>query len=839
MTNHWVDLRNADVVLVMGANPASNHPISMKWIMEARNRGGKLVVVDPRFTQTAAKADLYTPLRSGTDIAFLGGMIKYIIDNNMYFRDYVVNYTNAAFLVNPDFKTPSQLDGVFSGYDEKTRKYDKKTWAYQMDANGVAQKDLTLKDPNCVFQLLRKQYARYTLDKVSSITGTPKDKLEDVYKVVGSTGKPNRVATVCYAMGWTQHTVGVQNIRAFSMIQLLLGNMGMAGGGINALRGESNVQGSTDYGLLFHILPGYNPTPTATVVDLKTYIEKFTPKTKETRSVNWWGNRPKYITSYLKAIYGDKATKENDFGYDWLPKVDEGTNYSWLNLFDQMFKGKFEGFFAWGQNPACSGANANKVRNAMAKLKWMVNVNLYDNETGSFWKGPGMDTKAIQTEVFMLPCASSIEKEGSISNSSRLAQWRYKAIEPIGQSMPDAEIMNELYFKVKKLYQKEGGKFPAPILNLTWNYGEKEAQGKVKHLDTHMVAMEINGYYLEDIYDKTQTPPKLIGKKGELCTNFVSLQADGTTSCGNWIYSGSYTQKDGKVINMMARRAKDDPTGLGLYAGWAWAWPLNRRIIYNRASVDPNGNPWDPKRAVIKWNPTKENPATNKPGLWEGDVPDGPAAPLSDEKGGKLPFIMRADGVGAIFGPGLADGPFPEHYEPLECPLQENPMSKKHRINPTVKLFFGKEGGLAEDVFYSCDTRYPFVCTTYRVTEHWQTGVMTRHVPWLMEAQPQMFVEMSNELAKERGIKNGEKVTVSSARGSLWAVAVVTDRFKPFKVMNTTIHQVGIPWHFGWQFPADGSGGESANLLTPTIGDPNTMIPESKAFMVNIEKAKG
>ena len=839
MTNHWVDLRNADVVLVMGANPASNHPISMKWIMEARNRGGKLVVVDPRFTQTAAKADLYTPLRSGTDIAFLGGMIKYIIDNNMYFRDYVVNYTNAAFLVNPDFKTPSQLDGVFSGYDEKTRKYDKKTWAYQMDANGVAQKDLTLKDPNCVFQLLRKQYARYTLDKVSSITGTPKDKLEDVYKVVGSTGKPNRVATVCYAMGWTQHTVGVQNIRAFSMIQLLLGNMGMAGGGINALRGESNVQGSTDYGLLFHILPGYNPTPTATVVDLKTYIEKFTPKTKETRSVNWWGNRPKYITSYLKAIYGDKATKENDFGYDWLPKVDEGTNYSWLNLFDQMFKGKFEGFFAWGQNPACSGANANKVRNAMAKLKWMVNVNLYDNETGSFWKGPGMDTKAIQTEVFMLPCASSIEKEGSISNSSRLAQWRYKAIEPIGQSMPDAEIMNELYFKVKKLYQKEGGKFPAPILNLTWNYGEKEAQGKVKHLDTHMVAMEINGYYLEDIYDKTQTPPKLIGKKGELCTNFVSLQADGTTSCGNWIYSGSYTQKDGKVINMMARRVKDDPTGLGLYAGWAWAWPLNRRIIYNRASVDPNGNPWDPKRAVIKWNPTKENPATNKPGLWEGDVPDGPAAPLSDEKGGKLPFIMRADGVGAIFGPGLADGPFPEHYEPLECPLQENPMSKKHRINPTVKLFFGKEGGLAEDVFYSCDTRYPFVCTTYRVTEHWQTGVMTRHVPWLMEAQPQMFVEMSNELAKERGIKNGEKVTVSSARGSLWAVAVVTDRFKPFKVMNTTIHQVGIPWHFGWQFPVDGSGGESANLLTPTIGDPNTMIPESKAFMVNIEKAKG
>ncbi len=547
MTNHWVDLRNADVVLVMGSNPASNHPISMKWIMEARNRGGKLVVVDPRFTQTAAKADIYSPIRSGTDIAFLGGMIKYIIDHNLYFREYVVNYTNAAFLVNPDFKTSSQLDGVFSGYDEKTRKYDKKTWSFQLDDKGLPKKDPSLKDPNCVFQLMKKQYARYTLDKVSSIVGAPKEKIEEVYKTIGSTGKPNRVATVCYAMGWTQHTVGVQNIRAFSMIQFLLGNVGMPGGGINALRGESNVQGSTDYGLLFHIWPGYNPVPTATVVDLKAYNEKFTPKTKETRSVNWWGNRPKYISSYLKAIYGDKATKENDFCYDLMPKLDEGMNASWLNLFDQMFKGKFEGFFAWGQNPACSGANANKVRTAMTKLKWMVNVNLYDNETGSFWKGPGMDPKVIQTEVFMLPCASSIEKEGSLTNSGRLGQWRYKAIEPVGKSLPDAEIINELYFKVKKLYQKEGGKFPAPILNLSWSYGEKDAEGKIKHLDIHKVAMEINGYYLQDVYDKKATPPKLIGKKGDLVTNFVSLQDDGSTSSGNWLFCGSYTRRMAKL----------------------------------------------------------------------------------------------------------------------------------------------------------------------------------------------------------------------------------------------------------------------------------------------------
>ncbi len=847
MTNHWIDVKNADVILVMGANPAENHPISMKWVMKARERGAKLIVVDPRFTRTAAKADIYAPMRSGTDIAFLGGMIRYILDNNLFFREYVVNYTNASFLINPEYKGPGNLDGVFSGYDAKARKYDKKTWSIQMDDKGLPKKDPALKDPNCVFQLLKRHYSRYTIDKVSSITGTTKEKLLEVYKAYASTGKPNRVGTELYAMGWTQHTVGTQNIRAMSVIQLLLGNIGLAGGGINALRGESNVQGSTDFGLLFHILPGYLPVPAASIVDLKTYIEKLTPKTKDPKSVNWWGNRPKYITSYLKAIYGNNAQKDNEFGYAWLPKLDEGMNGSWLVLFDQMFKGKFEGFFAWGQNPACSGANAGKVRKALSKLKWMVNVNLFDNETGSFWKGPDINTKDIQTEVFQLPACSSVEKEGSITNSSRLAQWRYKAIDPVGESKPDSEIMNELYFRVKKLYQKQGGKFPDPIVKLTWDYGEKGSDGKIRKLDIHRVAKEANGYYLEDLFDKKVTPPKQFGKKGELCTNFVTLQADGTTSCGNWIYSGSYTQKEGKVINMMARRKKTDPTGLGMFPEWAWCWPVNRRIIYNRASVDPNGMPWDPKRAVIKWNPNKLDPQTKKtaPG-WDGDVPDGPAPPMADEKAGKYPCIMSADGMGAIFGPGLADGPFPEHYEPLECPVQENPLSKKHRINPTVKLFYGvsgphdmpaKGGGAPEDIFLSCDIRYPFVATTYRVSEHWQTGVLTRHLPWQLEMMPQQFVEISKELAQEKGIKSGDKVTVSSARGKVWAIAMVTERFKPFKIMNSTVHQVGLPWCFGWQYPEDGSGGDSSNLLTPTIGDANTMIPETKAFMVNVEKA--
>jgi formate dehydrogenase major subunit len=835
MTNHWIDLKNSDVILVMGANPASNHPISMKWIMRAKGKGAKLVCVDPRFTQTATVADLYAPIRSGTDIAFLGGLINYLLDNDLFFKEYVVDYTDAAFLVNADFKMPGELDGVFSGYNNQTAKYDRKTWSYQIDEKGVPKRDLTMQDPSCVFQLLKKHYSRYTIDKVCQITGTPKDKCEAVYKAIGSTSKPNRVATVCYAMGWTQHTVGVQNIRASTIVQLLLGNIGMAGGGVNALRGEGNVQGSTDHGLLFHILPGYIPTPIASLESLKDYIGKFTPTTKEPKSVNWWSNRGKYITSYLKALYGDHATRENDFGYSWLPKVDDGMQASWLPLFVKMYTGAFEGFFAWGMNPACSSTGAGKVREGLGRLKWMVNVNLYDNETASFWRGPGMKPREIETEVFLLPCCSSVEKEGSISNSGRLAQWRYKAIEPLGRSMPDAEIMNELYFRVKTLYEKEKGAFPDPILNLTWDYGERDQNGMIKHVDINKIAMEINGYYTEDLYDKKADPPKLIGRKGDLVKNFVSLRDDGSTSSGNWLYCGSYAQKDGKAVNMMARRGKEDPTGLGLYPNWAWAWPINRRIIYNRASVDPSGNPRDPKRPLIKW--IQANPETGKPAGWEGDIPDGPAPPLADEKAGKLPFIMKPLGVGTIFGSGLGDGPFPEHYEPMESPIPENPMSKSHRVNPVIPVTRLQEVAKDPSFLFSFDfKRFPYVATTYRVSEHWQTGVMTRHLPWLLEMQPQMFVEMDRDLAAGKGIKNGEMVAVTSARGRLSCVAIVTNRFRPFKIMDMTVHLVGMPWCFGWQYPEDGSGGDSANLLIPFMADPNTLIPESKAFLVNVSK---
>lgn len=818
MTNQYNDLKNSDVIFVMGGNPAENHPVAMKWIMKAKEqRGAKLVVVDPKFTRTAAKADLYVPIRPGTDIVFIGGLIKYIIDNNFYFKDYIINYTDASFLVDPNFKLPDELDGVFSGYDEKTRKYDRTTWKYQLDESGIPKKDPTLQNPNCVFQLLKRHYTKYTIDTVSNICGSPKDKVEECYKILASTGKPDKVATVCYAMGWTQHTVGAQNVRAFSIVQLLLGNIGMAGGGVNALRGESNVQGSTDQGLLYHILPGYNPTPTASDVDLKTYLDKHTPKTKEPKSVNWWSNRPKYVVSYLKAIYGDNATKENDFCFNYLPKREDGKDYSWLSLFDDMYNGKIKGFFAWGQNPACSSGNSGKVRNALAKLDWLVCVNLWDNETASFWRGPGMDPKKIKTEVFMLPCAASVEKEGSVTNSGRIVQWRYKAVNPPGKAMPDAEIINELYFRVKKLYEKEKGAFPDPILKLTWDYGEKDKNGKIKHMDIEKISKEINGYFTADIAE--HPIDKKVYKKGQQVPSFVLLRDDGTTACGNWVYCGSHTDAG----NMKKRRGKEDPTGLGLFPNWAWAWPLNRRIVYNRASVDPHGNPWDPKRAVIRWDSVEKK--------WIGDVPDGPAPPLALE-GGKLPFIMKPLGVGTIFGSGLGDGPFPTHYEALESPFRENPLYKKHRINPTVKIF-----GTDADAFVFCDTRYPYVGTTYRVTEHWQTGLMTRNTDWLREMQPQIFAEIDPVLAKEKGIKNGDRVIVSSARGKIWAIAIVTPRLQPLRVLGQTIHIVGLPMHYGWRWPEDGSAGDSANLLTPTIGDAVTFTPETKTFMVNIEKA--
>ena len=798
MTNHWIDIANSDCVLIMGSNPAENHPIAFRWIQKAADRGAKVIHVDPRYTRTSALADLYIPIRPGADIAFLGGLINYIIKNNKYFKKYLVNYTNAPFLLQSSY---GFSDGLFSGFDQERRRYDKSQWDFVRDEQGVPAKDPSLTDPNCVFRKLKEHYARYTPEQVCRVTGIDRDDLSRIYGVYSSAGGPGKTATIMYAMGWTQHTVGVQNIRAMAIVQLLLGNMGRPGGGVNALRGESNVQGSTDHCLLWHIWPGYLKTPRAGDADLASYNQRCTPTTGNPQSANWWSNYPKYSVSLLKAVFGAAAKPENDFGFAWLPKVDEATDYGWLSLFDRMYHGLFKGFFAWGQNPACSGANADKNRQALAKLDWLVTVNLFDNETSSFWQGPGQDSAKIKTEVFLLPCAASLEKEGSVTNSGRWSQWRYQAVSPPGRARGDGEIILDLWARLARRYAK-GGVHPAPVVNFL------KGRSLRRGYDPHRAAKLINGYFEKDVTVKGRT-----FKAGTLVPSFAYLQADGSTCSGNWLYCNSYTEAG----NMAARRSAEDPTGMGLLPKWAWSWPVNRRIIYNRAGVDLTGRPWSPDKNILEWDGQK----------WRGDVPDGGWPPLTAGKKSRLPFIMKPDGVASVFGPGRADGPLPEHYEPVESPLDSQPFSSQ-LVNPVLIAYASRADRWADH-----DPKYPLAATTYRVAEHWQSGVMTRWQPWLLETMPHLFVEISHELAKRRGIRNGQLCRVVSARGAVEAAAVVTNRLKPLKIMDRMVDVVGLPWCYGWIQPK--GGGDSANLLTPAAADPNTGIPETKAFMVNIE----
>ncbi len=811
MTNHYCDLKNADVILIMGSNAAEHHPIAFKWILRAKEKGAALIHVDPRYTRTSARCDFHVPLRSGTDIAFLGGMINYILEKDKYFKDYVLNYTNAPFIVGEDF---SFNDGLFSGYDAQKRKYDKATWVLEKDGSGIPKRDMTLTNPRSVFQMLKKHYSRYTLDKVSSITGVSKENLLKVYEIYSSTGVPDKAGTECYALGWTHHTVGSQNIRTMAIIQLLLGNMGIAGGGINALRGEPNVQGSTDHCILYGNLPGYLKMPSASLESLDHYLEKYTPVSKDPQSANYYSNYPKFFVSFLKALWDDKATKENGFGYDWLPKMDDGKHYSTMHMVDAMYEGKVKGYFCVAADTAVSTPNSNKVRKAMENLDWLVGENIFNNETYEFWRGPGVDPKKIKTECFLLPAAATMEKEGSQSNSGRWVQWKYKAADAPGDGIPVGEIEIKIMAAVKKLYEKEGGPNAEAITNLKWDYLDGKG-----HMDVFKVAHQINGRFTEDtvIEDKAKGT-KTEFKKGQLVPTFGNLQADGKTACGNWIMSGSFTA-DG--INKMQSRGKEDPTGLGLFPNWSFAWPVNRRVIYNRASCDVNGKPYNPKRKLLEWKGDK----------WVGDVPDGPWPPMADKEKGKYPFIMKQDGVASLFGPGMVDGPFPEHYEPLESPLTKNPMSSQ-LINPAIEIFKGEMDKVA-----SASEKFPYVCTTYSCTEHWCTGALTRWQAWLLEMQPELYVEISEQLAKEKGIQNGARVKVSSVRGEAPCVAMVTKRFKPFTVEGKTVHQVGMPFNYGWLFPEDGSGGDSTNMLTPTAGCANTFCPEYKAFMVNVEKA--
>ncbi len=792
MTNHWNDIQHADVILCIGSNPAENHPISFKYVEKAMDRGAKLISVDPRYTRTSSKADTYAQLRPGTDIAFMGGLINHVLQNDLIQKDYVVAYTNAAFLVDEKYDFE---DGLFTGYDAQNFRYEKTNWKYQMDAEGNPVRDDTLQHPRSVYQLLKHHYARYTPTKVCEITGTSIHDYLEVARTFCATGTPKKAATIMYAMGTTQHTHGTQNVRSYAMLQLLLGNVGIAGGGINALRGESNVQGSTDYAILYHILPGYLKVPTYDNVDLATYNETWSPKTNDPKSANWWSNTPKYMASILKAYWGDAATAQNDFCYEYLPK--RSGNYSFIPLMERLQAGGFEGMVCMGTNPAVGGPDASSIRKGLGKLKWLVAADLWETETSIFWKAPGIDPKQVQTEVFLLPAASSVEKEGSISNSGRWAQWRYKAVKPPGDAESDAFIIDQLYKRIKALYEKEKGVYPEPVVNLAWNYGSGHEP------DIDLVARECNGRFTRDTVVKGKA-----FKKGDQVPNFTFLQDDGSTTSGNWLYCGSYTPEG----NMMQWRNDADPTGMEMYHEWSWCWPLNRRILYNRASVDINGRPWNPKKPVIAWNA-----ATRK---WEGDVPDGGWAPMAED-GTKYPFIMIAEGHGRLFAAGLADGPFPEHYEPMESPTPN--LLTRQQCNPAV----------ATPGKISTSDKFPYIGTTYRVSEHWQAGAMTRNLPWLVELVPDMFVEISEELAKWKGFENGDIVSVSTERGVIEARALITSRIKPLRVGGQLMEQVGVPWHFGY---AGMAKGDSANDLTTAVGCPNTTIPEYKAFLCNIEK---
>jgi formate dehydrogenase-N alpha subunit len=797
MTNHWIDMVNADVVLIMGGNPAEDHPIAMNWLTHTKERGAHVLHVDPRFNRTSSIADVFAKLRSGTDIAFVGGMINYAIAHNRIQQEYVREYTNASWIVGDGY---GYADGLFDGYDPKARSYDRARWAYAVDQQGQPRRDPTLKHPRCVYRLLAQHFSRYDPDTVCRITGTPKDVYLRVCDLYTSTFAPDRAGTWLYAMGTAQHSHGTQNIRSYAILQLLLGNIGVAGGGVNAMRGESNVQGSTDQGLSNDALPGYLKLPVEGDVDLKTYVKRVTPVATHRASANWLQNTPKYVVSLLKAWWGEHAHRDNEFAFSYLPKLGpgfQGQGYAFLALTQAMLAGEMKGLFCFGQNPAVGGANARLIRAGLDKLDWMVVADLFEHETASFWKRPGVDPTRIPTEVFVLPVASGVEKEGSIVNSGRWAQWRVRAVKPIADCRPDLDIVDGIAQAVKRAFDKDGV-FPEPIRHLAWDYGHEA--------DPHRVARELNGRFLVDGVDKD-------GKgfaAGKQVPGFAQLKDDGSALAGNWIYCGGYTEEG----NLAARRdTTDAPNGIGLHPNWAWVWPMNRRILYNRASVNRKGEPFNPRKWVIRWNAEKQT--------WEGDVPDGAMAP-----GETNPFIMLAPGVGQLYSPDLVDGPFPEHYEPVESPVQ-NPLSKI-QSSPRAKIWQSSDFDR-----YGTPDVFPIVATTYRVSEHWQTGAMSRNMPWLVGLVPNAFVELGTALAQREGIKNGDRVIVSSARGSIEVYALVTERFQPFLIDGRMIDEIGLPWHWGY---AGIVPGDIANDLTASVGDANSQIPETKAFLCNIKR---
>ena len=816
MTNHWRDIRHADLILINGANPAEAHPVGFRWFMKAKlERGAKMIHADPRFTRTSAVADTHLRIRTGTDAAYFGGLINYVLENELYHDEYVRRYTNAAFVVREDYRFE---DGLFNGYDPETRVYDTTAWAYETaDAQKTAPEvpevvptpgktppgfaRLDIDHPRSVLNLIREHYSRYTPEMVERITGIPRDQFLEVAKLVGEMGSPDKVMTIVYAVGLTHHTTGSQMIRSGAVLQLLLGNIGRPGGGMNAERGHANIQGNTDNAISWEILPGYLRIPAPGQRTVADYVEESAPKQSHPNSLNFFGaSYANFMVSLLKTWYGDKATKRNEFAFDYIPKP--AGNSSWISIFDQALQGKMEGLLLSGMTASSIGPDSNQVQEALGKLKWLVTMDAFATTSSEFWHAPGIDSSQVDTEVFALPATHWIEKDGSFTNSGRWVQWKDPVLPPEGDARHDHWMLGEIFLRVRELYEQDGGAFPDPVLDLTLPYRDPAKP----ELDE--IAREVNGQDL---------------KSGQRLETFRDLLNDGTTTAGNWIYTGFYPESGNlaKRRNGVQDPEGNDPTGMGFYPEWAWSWPANRRVLYNRASADPAGKPWDESRPGIVWDEAQQ--------LWVGDVPDYPPDVSPNDPAAPLPFIMTGEGTGRLFSNGLLDGPLPEHYEPIESPVQ-NPLHPEVSASPAAFIYDQAAG--RENRFGTVD-EFPYVATSYRLTEH--EHYVTQHVERLVQLQPEAFVEIPDELARDKEISTGDMVRVFSKRGKMEVRALVTKRLGALTIDGKKVFQIGIPIHWGYVGINTGDHW-LANALTPFVGDATVRTPEFKAFLVNVEK---
>jgi formate dehydrogenase major subunit len=808
---------------------AEAHPVGFRWAMKAKEQGATIIHVDPRFSRTSALADIWVPIRAGSDIVFLGGLIRHLIEHNLYFHEYVVHYTNASCILSDEFRDPEDNgDGYFSGWNEEKRAYEGDSWIYKGGDLSRPERDLTLQHPQCVFQKLKRHFSRYTPEMVEKICGIPPELFFKVADALVAASGPEHTAAVCYAVGWTQHSKGVQIIRAASILQLLLGNIGRPGGGILALRGHASIQGSTDIPTLYDILPGYLKMPRKGDETTGQYLEKYGRKT------GLWSNYPKYLVSTLKAYYGKRATAENDFGYAWLPKLTG--NHSFFEFLYDMLDGKMEGMFLMGQNPAVGAPNSRLQRKALSKLKWLVVRDMVEIESASFWcpaaGGPEnergeLKAEDVETEVFFFPAAGHAEKEGAFTNTQRLLQWREKAVDPPGDCRSDAWFVHQLALRLIAKANVSNDPIDEPMRALDWWYPQDEL-GDPK---MEAVLAEINGWQTEPAAcgDDVERAAGVVfgldrdGKPhhGSQINGFAELKADGSTTCGCWIYSG-VLGRDG--VNKANSRKSRDYLG----HGWGFSWPSDRRIIYNRASARPDGRPWSERKKLVWWDSEKWT-GIDVAGFVQGKPPDFEpevGAEGLDAIPGDAPFILHEDGLGWIYVPkGLKDGPFPTHYEPLESPVQNELYSRE--TNPPEHWFPRRENRFAPPG----DSRFPFVLTTYRLTEHHTAGGMSRFLSHLSELQPEMFAEISPELASELKIKNADHICIVTLRGAIEARALVSRRIRPLHLNGKTVHQVALPYHYG---TAGLVRGGAANDLLTISGEPNVTIMEAKALTCNI-----